>query len=149
MPTNLRGFEPVHDGRCVTLFSASNYCGTTGNYGGVIIFEANLSFEIQEYMAPTLQEIQQLHRETCAATQKVLLQKKMKELETEAKRANRRSAAARMSHEIVQKMCKMVCEKKQDLWWCFFNMDSEGSGKITPAQWRYVAMVAASCSRFL
>ncbi|KAL8431442.1 hypothetical protein ACSSS7_005271 [Eimeria intestinalis] len=87
-------------------------------------------------MAPTLQEIQQLHHETCAATMKVLLQKKMKELETEAKRANRRSAAARMSHEIVQKMCKMVCEKKQDLWWCFFNMDSEGSGKITPAQWR-------------
>ncbi|KAL8449350.1 hypothetical protein Emag_003640 [Eimeria magna] len=136
VPTNLRGFEPVHDGRCVTLFSASNYCGTTGNYGGVIIFEANLSFEIQEYMAPSLQEIQQLHHETCAATMKVLLQKKMKELETEAKRANRRSAAARMSHEIVQKMCKMVCEKKQDLWWCFFNMDSEGSGKITPAQWR-------------
>ncbi|XP_026191543.1 serine/threonine-protein phosphatase with EF-hands 1 [Cyclospora cayetanensis] len=136
VPTNLRGFEPVHDGRCVTLFSASNYCGTTGNYGGVIIFEANLSFEIQEYMAPTLQEIQQLHRETCAATQKVLLQKKIKELETQAKRANRRSAAARMSQEIVQKMCKMVCEKKQDLWWCYFNMDAEGSGKITPAQWR-------------
>ncbi|KAL8427440.1 hypothetical protein Efla_003887 [Eimeria flavescens] len=136
VPTNLRGFEPVHDGRCVTLFSASNYCGTTGNYGGVIIFEANLSFEIQEYMAPTLQEIHQLHHETCAATMKVLLQKKMKELETQAKRANRRSAAARLGHEIVQKMCKMVCEKKQDLWWCFFNMDSEGSGKITPAQWR-------------
>ncbi|OEH80588.1 serine threonine protein phosphatase [Cyclospora cayetanensis] len=94
VPTNLRGFEPVHDGRCVTLFSASNYCGTTGNYGGVIIFEANLSFEIQEYMAPTLQEIQQLHRETCAATQKVLLQKKIKELETQAKRANRREACS-------------------------------------------------------
>lgn len=36
VPTTLRGFEPVHEGRCVTLFSASNYCGTSGNYGGVV-----------------------------------------------------------------------------------------------------------------
>ncbi|EPT25249.1 serine/threonine protein phosphatase [Toxoplasma gondii ME49] len=135
VPTNLRGFEPVHDGRCVTLFSASNYCGTTGNFGGVIIFEANLSFEIQEYMAPSLEEIQMLHSETCAATQKVFLQTRIKYLEMQAKRQHRRTAAARMNEQIIEKICKMICEKKTDLWWCFFNMGAE-SGRVTPAQWR-------------
>jgi serine/threonine-protein phosphatase 5 len=28
------GYEVLHNGQCVTVFSASNYCGTTGNLGG-------------------------------------------------------------------------------------------------------------------
>jgi len=36
-PRDLRGFQVNHQGRCVTVFSASNYTGTTGNRGGVLI----------------------------------------------------------------------------------------------------------------
>lgn len=33
VPNSLRGFEDKHDGRLITVFTASNYCGQTGNYG--------------------------------------------------------------------------------------------------------------------
>ena len=32
------GVEAVHDGRVYTVFSASNYCGTSGNLGAAVVF---------------------------------------------------------------------------------------------------------------
>eukprot|EP00922_Rhytidocystis_sp_ex-Travisia-forbesii_P032363 GHVS01048091.1.p1 GENE.GHVS01048091.1~~GHVS01048091.1.p1 ORF type:complete len:1000 (-),score=105.05 GHVS01048091.1:214-3213(-) len=136
VPSNLRGFEPVHDGRCVTLFSASNYCGTTGNYGGVIIFEPDMSFEIQEYMAPSLEEIDELYRETQEATQKVISKARIKDMEYQARSRNRKAATNKMELDILNKIGKLVCEKKQELWWFLFNQDENNTGSITPAEWR-------------
>lgn len=86
-------------------------------------------------MAPSLAEIQLLYKETCAATQKVFVQTRIKDLEMQTKRHHRRTAAARMNEQILEKICKMICEKKTDLWWCFFNMGAE-TGRVSPAQWR-------------
>ena len=33
-------FEDRHEGRLLTVFTASNYCGSTGNYGAVVVFQA-------------------------------------------------------------------------------------------------------------
>ena len=33
----MEGFEAQHDGRCVTVFSAPNYCGSIGNRGAVLV----------------------------------------------------------------------------------------------------------------
>lgn len=30
------GYEEAHDGRCITIFSAPNYCDFTGNMGAFI-----------------------------------------------------------------------------------------------------------------
>lgn len=34
-----RGYDVQHDGKCVTLFSAPNYCDTVGNMGAVLVFD--------------------------------------------------------------------------------------------------------------
>ena len=47
VPAAQRGFQSHHDGRLITVFSASNYCGRTGNYGAVCIFSPDCSYEIQ------------------------------------------------------------------------------------------------------
>jgi serine/threonine-protein phosphatase 5 len=36
------GFEVMHDGCCITIFSAPNYCDSMGNKGAFIRFEADL-----------------------------------------------------------------------------------------------------------
>ncbi|CAJ1400426.1 unnamed protein product [Effrenium voratum] len=37
VPRTLRGVEQHHGGLCITVFSASNYCGSVGNRGAVLI----------------------------------------------------------------------------------------------------------------
>ena len=36
------GFEVVHDGRCITVFSAPNYCDQMGNLGAFITFNEDM-----------------------------------------------------------------------------------------------------------
>ncbi|CAK0843204.1 unnamed protein product, partial [Prorocentrum cordatum] len=36
VPHDGHGYLKQHEGRCVTIFSASNYCGNGGNYGAVL-----------------------------------------------------------------------------------------------------------------
>jgi hypothetical protein len=49
------GCEVLHNGQCVTVFSASNYCGNTGNLGAVVKFDCPISMEprYEQYMAIT------------------------------------------------------------------------------------------------
>merc|ERR1719326_2014361 len=41
LPEGQRGYMKHHNSRCITIFSASNYCGECGNYGAVLVFEAD------------------------------------------------------------------------------------------------------------
>jgi len=56
LPAGQRGFQKQKGGKCITIFSASNYCGDSGNQGAVMIFEASSSpeYTITEHYAPTL-----------------------------------------------------------------------------------------------
>jgi serine/threonine-protein phosphatase 5 len=36
------GYEVAHDGRCITVFSAPNYCDQVGNKGSIVIFKDDL-----------------------------------------------------------------------------------------------------------
>jgi len=57
VPSTGGGFEWLHDHQCVTVFSASNYCGTEGNLGGVLILPGNGHIHCHEYFAPPLTQI--------------------------------------------------------------------------------------------
>mmetsp|Transcript_162875 Transcript_162875/g.522218 ORF Transcript_162875/g.522218 Transcript_162875/m.522218 type:complete len:1036 (+) Transcript_162875:101-3208(+) len=37
VPKDGKGYEYHHNGRCITVFSASNYCGSQGNQGAVLL----------------------------------------------------------------------------------------------------------------
>ena len=78
VPHGSRGYMSHHGGRCYTVFSASNYCGRTGNYGSVALFfnrnrhhRQQLEFKIQEHFAPSLEDL--------ARAPFVELEKEMKE----------------------------------------------------------------------
>lgn len=45
------GWSLMHENRCVTVFSASNYCGVTGNQGAYALFEGNLRPTFVTYFA--------------------------------------------------------------------------------------------------
>lgn len=62
LPEDGRGFMKQHDGRCVTIFSASNYCGSGGNYGAVMVLPSEHfpKYEIYEHYAAPLEELPRL-----------------------------------------------------------------------------------------
>ena len=57
LPQGGRGYEVLHDGALVTVFSASNYEGIAGNMGAVLIFDTPHNRSFKEYMAPPLHSL--------------------------------------------------------------------------------------------
>jgi hypothetical protein len=55
-PGHAPGYVKHHGGKTYTIFSASNYCGYRGNRGAVMIFDDRMRFDIEEHMAPSLEE---------------------------------------------------------------------------------------------
>ena len=45
VPKSLTGVQVLHDGRLVTVFSASNYCGRIGNTGGTMLLTPELNYQ--------------------------------------------------------------------------------------------------------
>lgn len=43
------GYEEAHDRKCITVFSAPNYCDTMGNYGAIVILKG-------PYLVPTFKQ---------------------------------------------------------------------------------------------
>eukprot|EP00971_Amphidinium_carterae_P220251 4372583-Amphidinium_carterae.1 len=62
LPDDGRGFLKQHEGRCVTIFSASNYCGSGGNHGAVLVLRSEHfpRYEIYEHYAAPLEELAKL-----------------------------------------------------------------------------------------
>lgn len=53
VPRSLRGAWSSHSGRCLTVFSASNYTGSVGNLGGVLECQGEpLDLHVHEHWAP-------------------------------------------------------------------------------------------------
>lgn len=141
VPSTSRGYEVVHNGKCVTVFSASNYCGSSGNLGGMIMFKADLQFEIQEYWAPSIEEIRELTQETRSLSDRVGLnlgidKEKARMVERRSSTKVLLTAAERMEVDSLKKVAKLIVEKKQEIWWYFWNADEKKSGRIPVTTWR-------------
>lgn len=103
VPEDGRGYMKQHDGRCVTVFSASNYCGTGGNYGAVLVLaQAHFpKYEIYEHYAVSLKELaRSLGHEGG---------------EEETKPDHEAATAARWEKEL-ERMIVAIIEKKPQLW---------------------------------
>ncbi|WBW74576.1 serine/threonine protein phosphatase with TPR repeat [Schizosaccharomyces osmophilus] len=46
-----QGYEVEHDGYCITVFSAPNYCDSTGNKGAVIKVKKDMELDFQQFQA--------------------------------------------------------------------------------------------------
>ncbi|KAI9190062.1 Palmitoyl-protein thioesterase 1 [Blastocladiella emersonii ATCC 22665] len=45
------GYEMAHGGKCITVFSAPNYCDAVGNLGAYIIIKPDLELKIEQFKA--------------------------------------------------------------------------------------------------
>lgn len=50
------GFEFTHGSQLLTLFSASDYCGDTGNMGAFVVFKSDMKANIEQFMAAGQEE---------------------------------------------------------------------------------------------
>ncbi|KAK1442071.1 serine/threonine-protein phosphatase 5-related protein [Babesia gibsoni] len=134
VPSTLKGIDTAHNGRCVTLFSASNYCQTTGNTGAIIIFTKGLHFEVKEYMSPSLESIYTLANNTNVVTNKIIDASLSLKLEKETEYVKRQTSE-KLLKDIVLKIAEVVCEKKQTLWLHCYKYDTTKSGLVEPQLW--------------
>lgn len=105
LPEDGRGFAKQHEGRCVTIFSASNYCGNGGNYGAVMVLASEHfpKYEIYEHYAAPLEELPRLMGLSYDGGKERL--------------ATHEEAAAKSRWlKEVEKMIIAVIEKKPELW---------------------------------
>jgi len=135
VPISLRGFEERHDGRLLTVFSASNYCGQAGNYGAIVVFDSDMAYTLEEHMAPDLDTMiaDYLAEQEAAGP---------RERNQDAQRARMQKASSiresrdKMEEEAMAKLEVKICQNKDDLWWFFKNIDKANTGKVTAAKWR-------------
>jgi len=131
VPNSLRGFEDRHDGRLITVFTASNYCGQTGNYGAVVIFHSDMSYTVEEHMAPPLETLVQEYRSQGLSTpQRSTVPLKNITHEDMAQHKDK------MVGDIQEKLKAKIVQHKDDLWWYWMQVDQAGTGKVPAAIWR-------------
>jgi protein phosphatase len=105
LPDDGRGFTKQHEGRCVTIFSASNYCGNGGNYGAVMVLASEHfpKYEIYEHYAAPLEELPRLMGISS-------------DVGKERNATDQEAAATARWLKEVEKMMIAVIEKKPELW---------------------------------
>ena len=66
----MQGFRSLHDGLCITVFSAPNYCGDVGNLGAVLRYEKPDSMQPGIVQFAPASYMKQLRAEQLAAKEK-------------------------------------------------------------------------------
>jgi len=132
VPSTMQGFENHHEGRVVTIFSASNYCGDHGNFGGVAEFfrtKGRVEYKIHEHWAPPLADIEKEAKFITGQADK---------WRRTLERAFEGKASAREQHRasVLSAVATKVVAKKQDILWYFSKLDPDNSGWISIDEWR-------------
>ncbi|CAM9310140.1 unnamed protein product [Ectocarpus sp. 12 AP-2014] len=105
------GFELLHSGRLITLFSASRYCGMQTNKGAFLTIGPELQPEIQQFYAHSVSE-------TCF-DQDTMQRETEERLETEA----------------VNMIIERLLDLKPSLYWHYTREDRTKSGRVSKVQW--------------
>jgi hypothetical protein len=67
------GYEVAHDGRCITVFSAPNYCDQVGNKGSIVIFKDDLKPNFVTFDAVVREQNPQSHMTHTTTTTRALI----------------------------------------------------------------------------
>lgn len=139
VPANQRGVSFHHKQKLVTVFTASNYCGSSQNYGGVAIFTPSLfpslalNRTLFEHWAPPLAVIKDVLAKHQNATQDVRIFI-AHEIETERAPVERASlgALSNLEQKIGEYVTSLIVYQKRQLWASFKAREASSSGKKGP-----------------
>mmetsp|Transcript_6032 Transcript_6032/g.14724 ORF Transcript_6032/g.14724 Transcript_6032/m.14724 type:complete len:938 (+) Transcript_6032:50-2863(+) len=139
VPQSLRGFEDRHDGRLITVFTASNYCGQTGNFGAVVIFHSDMSYTVEEHMAPTLDDLVDEYTAESEGRQSQTagVSSSADAPAPQHTAAHMEKHKEKMEDDLLSKLDKKILMHKDDLWWYWEHVDPDGTGKVSAAVWRH------------
>lgn len=104
------GFEILHGGRLITLFSASRYCGTQMNKGAFLTLGPDLQPEIQQFYAHAINE------STFKAPEVAELQ-------------------GALEDDTLRMIAERICDNKASLFWYFTQHDQEHNGTVPRLVW--------------
>uniref|UniRef100_M4BRF7 Serine/threonine-protein phosphatase n=1 Tax=Hyaloperonospora arabidopsidis (strain Emoy2) TaxID=559515 RepID=M4BRF7_HYAAE len=106
----LDGYEILHGGRLITLFSASRYCGTQMNKGAFLTLGPDLHPEIQQFYATPMNE------STFKAPEQAQMQGVLEE-------------------DTLRMIAERICDHKASLYWYFTQHDEEHNGTVPRLIW--------------
>lgn len=106
----LEGFDILHGGRLITLFSASRYCGTQMNKGAFLTLGPDLQPEIQQFYAHSINE------STFKAPEPAQMQGVLEE-------------------DTLRMIAERICDHKASLYWYFTQHDDEHNGTVPRLIW--------------
>ncbi|KAH7476466.1 hypothetical protein PRIC1_000475 [Phytophthora ramorum] len=110
------GFDIVHDGLLLTVFSASSYCGSQTNKGAYVQLELGDDNEVKPHVVQfSSQPLQKLK---------------------DAGRNEWRKKAQRLERRTLMSLVEIICEKKNALLTAFNELDTAGSGRVTKLEWK-------------
>eukprot|EP00435_Cladocopium_sp_Y103_P050347 s1162_g15.t1 len=148
VPPNNDGFYVHHNRKLFTVFSASNYCGLTGNQGAVLILKKDSSIEAVRHMAPAFERLQEVvieapevAEETPAAVRRTRqLQRQSTAGQVELREAQAslkdEERAQKMYQEVFHHASRWVVEKKAELFAFWEQCEaSPPRGFITKREW--------------
>ncbi|EUD65899.1 protein phosphatase [Plasmodium inui San Antonio 1] len=136
VPKTLKGIESHHEGKCITLFSASNYCNKINNLGAAIVFNQDLTFEVQEYMSPCLEVIRETFEENQKLREKVLNSSKIVDLEKNMQRTTDKISTEGQMNDILNCLSTLICHEKNSLWSNLYTQDKDKTGTVHINIWR-------------
>jgi len=111
------GFELLHAGRLITLFSASRYCGLQTNKGAFLTIGQELQPEIQQFYAHNVSET---HWEKPSGG---------------GSNSQENELEQRLEDNTVEMIIERVVDSKPSLFWHFTRQDKERKGTVTRMEW--------------
>jgi len=133
-PEDKRGFANHHGGHCMTVFTASNYCGNLGNWGGVIICDSRgRPYAPVEHYAPAWKQLSDVLRENAGAPQARCFQI-AEQVEAGVPPVGAGSALQQVQLYVTQQ----IVRHKQKIFEGFTEVDTARDGWVSLEAWQRV-----------
>ena len=130
----MSGVAVQHDGRLITVFSASNYCGRIGNTGGTMLLTPSLDYQLMEHWSPSLDELAQIEAEEEAASA-LGSEPAQPPGPVQLRRQFSADAELMMESDVLEKLKDLICAHTPELRHYYEEADVSVVGTVSVAVW--------------
>jgi len=127
------GYEVLHGGRLITIFSASHYCQKNNNKGAFITFTHKMEPEIQQFVAHDASEfkIPELNDDASSSSSASKTEDGVgtKSAKDKAKERDR------MLKDMVRMISERIISHKVDLYWWYMQCEQVSDGCVSVVDW--------------